>query len=80
MVAARVAYHMEILQAESFPQPEIVVHHAAETGAAYGAACMLHQRFMSLESDLYAEETGRIADTKSPTAADRAQSRGEILK
>jgi predicted NBD/HSP70 family sugar kinase len=66
MVAARVAFHMETLQAESFPQPEIVVHEAAETGAAYGAACMLHQRFLSLENDLFADEPGRSFDTKSP--------------
>ena len=54
MVSARVAFHMETLQADSFPLPEIVLHEAAETGAAYGAACMLHQRFLSLENDLLA--------------------------
>ena len=66
MVAARVAFHMEALQAESFPQPEIVVQEAAETGAAYGAACMLHQRFLSLENDQFADDPGRTFDTKSP--------------
>ncbi|HRW16740.1 ROK family protein [Amaricoccus sp.] len=54
MVSARVAFHMETLQADSFPLPEIVLHEAAEMGAAYGAACMLHQRFLSLENDLLA--------------------------
>lgn len=58
MVSARVAFHMEALQAESFPLPEIVVHEAAESGAAYGAACMLHQRFLSLENDLFADDPG----------------------
>ena len=52
---------METLQAESFPQTEIIVHEAAETGAAYGAACMLHQRFLSLDNDLFAEDP-----TKTP--------------
>ena len=61
LVAARVALYMETLQAESFPQPEIIVHEAAETGAAYGAACMLHQRFLSLDNDLFAEDP-----TKTP--------------
>lgn len=51
LVAARVAAHMEDFQSEDFPQPEIAVHAAAETGAAYGAACMLHQRFLALADD-----------------------------
>ena len=76
MVSARVAFHMEALQAESFPQPEIVVHGAAETGAAYGAACMLHQRFLSLENDLFADEPGRPFDTKSPCAWRSANKKG----
>jgi predicted NBD/HSP70 family sugar kinase len=58
MVAARVAFHMEGLQAETFPLPEIIVHEAAEAGAAYGAACMLHQRFLSLDNDLFADDLG----------------------
>ena len=66
LISARVAHHMESLQAESFPQPEIVVHGSAETGAAYGAACMLHQRFLSLPNELFADEPGRPLDTKSP--------------
>jgi predicted NBD/HSP70 family sugar kinase len=66
LISARVAFHMESLQAESFPQPEIVVHGSPETGAAYGAACMLHQRFLSLQNDPFADEPGRPCDTKSP--------------
>lgn len=50
MVAERVALHIEELQAATFPSPEIVVHQAAESGAAFGAACMLHGRFLSLEN------------------------------
>jgi predicted NBD/HSP70 family sugar kinase len=66
MVAARVGCHIEALQAESFPQPEIDVHEAPETGAAYGAACMLHQRFLSLENEMFA------ANPIAPNRGDRA--------
>ncbi len=59
LVAARVGAHVEALQPDSFPQPDILVHDAPETGAAYGAACMLHRRFLSLGNDIFAEETGR---------------------
>jgi hypothetical protein len=61
---------MESLQAESFPQPEIVVHGSAETGAAYGAACMLHQRFLSGHVDLFAQ-SGRGAEPASGDAPAR---------
>jgi predicted NBD/HSP70 family sugar kinase len=50
MVAGQVALHIEELQAATFPIPDIVVHQAAESGAAFGAACMLHRRFLSLEN------------------------------
>ena len=49
MVAGRVALHIAELQAATFPVPDITVHQAAESGAAFGAACMLHRRFLSLE-------------------------------
>lgn len=49
-VAAQVARQIDELQAATFPIPEIVVHEAAESGAAFGAACMLHRRFLSLEN------------------------------
>ena len=49
MVAGRVALHIAELQAATFPVPDIAVHQAAESGAAFGAACMLHRRFLSLE-------------------------------
>ncbi len=47
MVAGRVAHYVDGLQASTFPSARIEVHEAAETGAAYGAACMLHKRFLS---------------------------------
>lgn len=51
LVAARVLARIGELQAATFPIPEIVVHGAAESGAAFGAACMLHRRFLSLENE-----------------------------
>jgi len=51
MVAGRVAHYIRGLQPSTFPTPDIEVHEAAETGAAFGAACMLHRRFLSLDPD-----------------------------
>ncbi|MGO6757924.1 ROK family transcriptional regulator [Rhizobium ruizarguesonis] len=58
MVAARVAVHMSEGQNIPFPMPEIVVDDDAEFGSAFGAACMLHQRFLSLESEEFGREDG----------------------
>lgn len=51
MVAARVAAHMRTQQSVDFPVPEVVVDDDAEFGSAFGAACLMHQRFLSLEND-----------------------------
>lgn len=51
MVSARVATHMTNRQAADFPEPMIVVDEAAEYGAAFGLAGLLHRRFLSVESD-----------------------------
>jgi predicted NBD/HSP70 family sugar kinase len=51
MVAARVAAHMSTKQAVNFPAPDIVVDEDAEFGSAFGAACLMHQRFLSLENE-----------------------------
>lgn len=51
MVAARVAAHMRTRQAVEFPAPDVVVDDDAEFGSAFGAACLMHQRFLSLEND-----------------------------
>lgn len=51
MVKARVAKHIRTLQAPEFPEPEIVVDDSGWYGSALGAACMLHERFMSLENE-----------------------------
>jgi predicted NBD/HSP70 family sugar kinase len=58
MVAARVAAHMAEGQTIAFPAPEIVVDEDAELGSAFGAACLLHQRFMSLENEDFTGEDG----------------------
>lgn len=56
LVAARVAHYLGAAQAPSFPVPAITVHEAPETGAAFGAACMLHQRFLSLENQTLTDQ------------------------
>lgn len=58
MVAARVEMHMRALQADTFPFPDIVLHDVPELGAAFGAACMLHQRFISVGSELIEGDAG----------------------
>ena len=57
LVAARVASHMTTERAATFPAPQIVVDEDAEFGSAFGAACLLHQRFMSIENDVLGNET-----------------------
>jgi predicted NBD/HSP70 family sugar kinase len=58
LVAARVAFHMAEGQTIAFPAPEIVIDENAEYGAAFGAACLLHQRFMSLENEDFVADDG----------------------
>ena len=57
LIAARVALHMTTERAVTFPAPQIVVDEDAEFGSAFGAACLLHQRFMSIENDVLGNET-----------------------
>ena len=52
LVAARVDAHIRGLQAETFPIPEIVFNESAAYGSAFGAACIMHQRFMSLDNQM----------------------------
>lgn len=56
LVAARVATHMAEGQTIAFPAPEIVLEEDPELGSAFGAACLLHQRFMSLENEEFVAE------------------------
>ncbi|KAB0677720.1 ROK family transcriptional regulator [Aureimonas leprariae] len=55
LVAARVTAHMQEFQASTFPTPRITVNEDAASGAAFGAACMMHRRYFSLESQRFAE-------------------------
>ncbi|MET0259419.1 MAG: ROK family transcriptional regulator [Methylobacterium sp.] len=56
LVAARVAFHLAEIQEPSFPMPSIVVNENAAFGSAFGAACMMHQRYLSLESQRFSED------------------------
>ncbi len=51
LVAARVAAHIRGLRDESIRAPEIVLNEDAVHGSAFGAACIMHQRFFSLENE-----------------------------
>ncbi|RRI00732.1 ROK family transcriptional regulator [Mesorhizobium tamadayense] len=63
LVAARVDAHIRNLQAETFPIPEIVFHESAAYGSAFGAACIMHQRFMSLDNQMFNRDAVSGADT-----------------
>ncbi|GLR85233.1 sugar kinase [Bradyrhizobium iriomotense] len=56
LVAARVAAHIRELQAPTFPIPDIVLNESAAYGSALGAACMMHQRFLSLNNERFADD------------------------
>jgi predicted NBD/HSP70 family sugar kinase len=60
LMAARVAAYIQSTQEPSFPVPQIVVNEQSTVGSAFGAACMLHQRYLSMESQRFAEQ----ADTE----------------
>ena len=47
MVAARVATYVKAGQEATFPLPEIALNEDASAGSAFGAACMLHQQYLS---------------------------------
>ena len=59
LVSARVLTHLHGFQEDSFALPTIAVAESPASGAAFGAACMLHQRFLSLES-------ARLSETDIP--------------
>jgi predicted NBD/HSP70 family sugar kinase len=58
LMAARVSHHIQSMQEASFPMPSIVMNDNETIGPAFGAACMLHQRYLSLESQRFSEDTG----------------------
>ncbi|MDX3924318.1 MAG: ROK family transcriptional regulator [Shinella sp.] len=59
LVAARVAAHIQTAQESSFPVPTIALNETA-SGSAFGAACMLHQRYLSLESNRFSEDAAKL--------------------
>lgn len=56
LVSARVAAYMAEGQSIAFPVPDIAVDDNAEHGSAFGAACLLHQRFLSLANEDFAAD------------------------
>lgn len=65
LVAARVNAHIRDLQAETFPVPEIIFNENAAYGSAFGAACLMHQRFMSLDNQVLSKEAPATGSEKS---------------
>jgi predicted NBD/HSP70 family sugar kinase len=57
-VAEHVAEHFRTMQEPGFPIPSIALHENSAVGSAYGAACMLHQRYLSLDSHRFVEDEG----------------------
>ena len=62
LMAARVAAHIQATQESSFPFPSITMNDEGTVGSAFGAACMLHQRYLSLESQRFADETVELEE------------------
>jgi len=58
LMTARVAHHIQSTQEASFPMPSIVMNDNETIGPAFGAACILHQRYLSMESQRFAEDAG----------------------
>lgn len=56
LVAARLAAHMQAVQSSSFPLPAIQLNAETNFGPAFGAACLMHQRYLSLESHRFTED------------------------
>jgi predicted NBD/HSP70 family sugar kinase len=60
LVSARVLTHLRAFQEDSFALPAIMVAEGPESGAAFGAACMLHQRFLSPDGARLAEAEAEV--------------------
>ncbi len=58
LVAARMGAHIRAIQEPTFPVPTIETDTAADHGSAFGAACMLHQRYLSLEGQRFIDTPG----------------------
>jgi len=73
MVSARVAAHLaQGQQNPEFPAPDIVVEEDAQYGSAFGAACLLHQRFLSLENEIFiTDEAAATVEDDEPASANQ---------
>lgn len=69
LVSARVGAHLRETQEASFPVPTIVTDES-EWGSAFGAACLLHQRFLSLEGHGPADRAAAAAAAMPAPGAD----------
>ena len=56
LVAARLAAHMQAVQNSNFPLPAIQLNAETNFGPAFGVACLMHQRYLSLESHRFTED------------------------
>ncbi|MCM2474249.1 ROK family transcriptional regulator [Rhizobium sp. CG5] len=56
LMAARVLHHIRCMQEASFPMPVIETNDDETVGPAFGAACILHQLFLSADSSRLVEE------------------------
>ncbi|MFC3073597.1 ROK family transcriptional regulator [Shinella pollutisoli] len=56
LMAARVLHHIQAIQEPSFPVPAIEANDDETVGPAFGAACMLHRRYLSAESPRLADD------------------------
>lgn len=56
LIASRLTAHIRNAQEASFPIPVVLLNTETNSGSAYGAACMLHQRYLSLESNRFADD------------------------
>lgn len=56
LMAARVLHHIRSMQEPSFPVPLIETNDDETVGPAFGAACILHQLFLSADSPRLAED------------------------
>ncbi|MES0032318.1 ROK family transcriptional regulator [Mesorhizobium sp. M0040] len=60
LMAARVAAHIHAIQESSFPFASITMNDEGTVGSAFGAACMLHQRYLSLQSQRFADGAAEL--------------------
>lgn len=69
LVSARLLAHLRGFQEDSFPLPTITAAEDIALGAAFGAACMMHQRYLSPDSDRFAEAEPERDDARAELIA-----------